>query len=63
MFRRLGELGFIIGLFFVIVALILAISTWMSDVAQSINIYTAIAFFLFGMAMMGMKNNDNEKEI
>lgn len=62
MFRKLGELGFMIGLFFAIIAAILAVNAWLGNAGTAINNYTAIAFFVFGIIMMCMKNNDTTKQ-
>ncbi len=53
MFNRLNELNFVIGLFFLIVSVILlGGSLFSKDLSGRINIYTGIAFFIFGLAMV-----------
>lgn len=54
--HRLTKLSFIIGLFFFIVAAILLLGYFMSDVlASSLNLYAGIVFLIFGVAMMLVK--------
>ncbi|TKK65572.1 hypothetical protein FC093_19840 [Ilyomonas limi] len=52
MFNKLNNLGFIIGIFFIIVALILLIGGLLSPaLAYALNFYTGGAFLVFGVAM------------
>ena len=51
--KRFTELSFIIGSFFLIVSLILLIGYFAGDLLHSdINLYTGIAFLIFGLMMM-----------
>ena len=52
MYKKFGQLSFIIGLFFSIVSLILFGNALLSNSLSGINLYTAIVFLLFGLAMM-----------
>ncbi|MEN9381483.1 MAG: hypothetical protein RI940_364 [Bacteroidota bacterium] len=61
MYKRFNELSFIIGLFFFILSLILIINDMV--IAKSENkaaLYSGVVFFIFGIFMMLIKNNDNE---
>ena len=50
--QRLTSLSFIIGLFFLLVALILLIGYFVSALlADVMNLYAGIAFLLFGLCM------------
>jgi multisubunit Na+/H+ antiporter MnhE subunit len=56
MYKKFGQLSFIIGLFFSIVSLILFGNALLSNSLSGINLYTAIVFILFGLAMMFIEN-------
>lgn len=52
MFNRLNNLGFIIGVFFILIALILLIGGLISSsLAYALNFYTGGAFLIFGVVM------------
>ena len=52
MFNRLNNLGFIIGVFFILIALILLIGGAVSSsLAYALNFYTGGAFLIFGVVM------------
>ncbi len=56
---RFTSLSFIIGLFFVLIALVLIIGYFISSVlAENINLYAGIIFFLFGLVMIGITSKD-----
>jgi len=58
MFRRLNELNFVIGLFFTIVAGILLVDTFFNSAfPERINLYTGIAFLIFGLLMILVRTN------
>lgn len=51
--KKATELSFIIGLFFLLVSLVLLVGHFMSSLlAAPINLYSGIAFFLFGIFMI-----------
>ncbi len=51
--KKATELSFIIGLFFLLVSLILLVGYFISDLlAAAINLYSGIAFLLFGVFMI-----------
>ena len=56
MYKKFNQLSFVIGLFFFLVALILFVHILLSDSTGKLNFYTAIAFLIFGIAMMMAKN-------
>ena len=49
---RFTQLSFIIGLFFTIVSVILLGNMIINNAFSILNIYTAVAFLLFGTMMM-----------
>ncbi len=62
MFNRLNNLGFIIGMFFILVALILLIGGLLSvSLAYKLNFYTGGAFLVFGVVMVvGSEEKDKQ---
>jgi hypothetical protein len=60
MLKRFNELNFVIGLFFLLVSLILLGSTFFSkNLSGSINIYTGIAFLVFGLLMILIRQKNS----
>jgi hypothetical protein len=58
MYKRLNELNFVIGLFFLIVSLILLVGGFFSkQLSGSLNLYTGIVFLVFGLFMVLIKTN------
>jgi len=61
MYKRFNELSFIIGLFFFILSLILIINDLLITKSETKAVlYSGIVFFIFGILMMLIKNNDEE---
>jgi hypothetical protein len=59
MFEKLNQLSFVIGVFFIIVALILIAGYLLSSTLHfDINLYTGIGMMIFGIVMV----NINEKQ-
>ena len=57
MYKRLNELSFVIGLFFLLVSIILIINGLMNESANSkLTFYTAGGFVLFGIFMVLTKS-------
>lgn len=53
MLKRLNELNFVIGLFFLVASLVLLGGYFFSEQSnEKINLYTGIIFFIFGIIMM-----------
>jgi len=52
MLKRLTQLSFVIGLFFTIVSLILFGNIVFNNSPTPLNLYTSIAFLVFGIYMM-----------
>lgn len=53
MYKRLNDLSFVIGLFFIIVAVILLINGFVSAAAKSnLTFYSAGGFLVFGLLML-----------
>jgi uncharacterized membrane protein len=52
MYKKLNNLGFVIGIFFVIISLILLIGGLLSDTLNNrLNFYTGFSFLVFGFCM------------
>lgn len=57
MYKRLNELSFVIGVFFIIVAVILMVNGFLNEKANSnLTFYTAGSFILFGIFMVITKS-------
>ena len=50
--ERLNDLGFIIGAFFTVVAIILFANNIINKQEDLLSVYTARGFIIFGLAMM-----------
>ncbi len=62
MYKRLNELNFVIGLFFLLASIVLLSGYFFSDHSnEKINLYTGIVFFLFGIIMMLLRSKEKEK--
>ena len=62
MYKKFNQLSFVIGLFFFVVSLILFIHILLSEATGKINFYTAVVFFIFGVAMMLAKDSEKNKQ-
>jgi len=52
MYKKLNNLGFVIGIFFILVSLILLIGGLLSEaLSNSLNFYTGFGFLVFGLCM------------
>lgn len=59
MYNKLDNLGFIIGVFFLIVSLILIIGGLLSaELSRPLNFYTGFGFFVFGLLMVLFNRSD-----
>ncbi|MBD0367772.1 MAG: hypothetical protein ICV53_16925 [Flavisolibacter sp.] len=61
MYKRFSQLSFVIGLFFSIVSVILFANALLGQNGAGLNLYTAIVFLLFGLAMMFVKNRNADE--
>ncbi len=59
MYKRLSQLNFVIGVFFILVSLILFGNILFNDATGKLNWYTAIAFMVFGVFMVSIKNKED----
>jgi len=57
MLKRFNELNFVIGLFFTLVSVILLVDTFANKEAGKLNLYTGIAFLIFGVFMIALKTD------
>ena len=56
MLERLNQLSFVIGLFFILVALVLLVGYYISsNLSHAINLYTGIGMMIFGIVMVKIK--------
>ncbi len=60
MYKKFNQLSFVIGLFFFLVSLILFVHILLSESTGKINLYTAIVFLIFGIAMMMAKDRQSD---
>jgi hypothetical protein len=59
MIKRLNQLSFIIGIFFIILALILIGGYFISEALHAdINLYSGISFLAFGIIMVWVKGGE-----
>ena len=62
MYNRINNLGFVIGVFFIIVALILLIGGLLSpSLAYKLNFYTGGGFLVFGLVMVVGSGREKEE--
>ncbi|MBD0294528.1 MAG: hypothetical protein ICV84_04885 [Flavisolibacter sp.] len=61
MYKRFSQLSFVIGLFFSIVSVILFANALLGQKGAGLNLYTAIVFLIFGLAMMFVKNRNADE--
>jgi hypothetical protein len=52
MLNKLNDLSFVIGVFFTVVSLILFGNMLIKGAMETINLYSATTFLIFGLAMM-----------
>lgn len=55
MFNRLNRLSFVIGLFFSLMAVILAVHALAGGTPDALSLYSAAAFLIFGIIMILIK--------
>ena len=61
MYKKLNDLGFVIGTFFILVALVLIIGNFVAtELANPLNLYTGLSFLVFGMLMAFFNRNNNK---
>ena len=61
MYKKLNDLGFVIGTFFILVALVLIIGNFVAtELANPLNLYTGLFFLVFGMLMAFFNRNNNK---
>lgn len=60
MYKKFTQLGFVIGLFFVIVSIVLFINVIIKQPQDRFSLFTAVAFLLFGIGMMLFGTRDDE---
>lgn len=59
MLEKLNQLSFIIGAFFILVALVLLGGYFISsDMAKPMNLYTGVGLMIFGLFMVNVKASE-----
>ncbi|MFM9911265.1 MAG: hypothetical protein ACKVOW_18140 [Chitinophagaceae bacterium] len=58
MYKRFGQLSFIIGFFFILVSVVLFINTMFKQIFDNVSIYTSIAFMVFGLTMIYLSSRE-----
>ena len=61
MLRRLTQLSFVIGLFFTMVSIVLFANMLLTNSPTTLNLYTSIAFLVFGVWMMLIERKKVER--
>lgn len=57
MLQKFNQLSFVIGVFFIVVALILLVGYFASSALHAaINLYTGIGMIVFGLVMINVKD-------
>lgn len=63
MYKKLNNLGFVIGIFFILISLVLIIGGLVSDaLANKLNFYTGSSFLVFGV-LMSFLNRKDDKDV
>ena len=63
MYKKLNNLGFVIGIFFIIISLVLIIGGFVSEaLSYKLNFYTGFSFLVFGILMVFF-NKKNDKDV
>jgi|LauGreDrversion4_2_1035121.scaffolds.fasta_scaffold869445_2 hypothetical protein len=61
MLKKLNQLSFVIGLFFILVAIILLVGYLLGDsLKQPINLYSGLGMLVFGIFMVMIKEQEEE---
>jgi len=59
MYKKLNNLGFVIGIFFILISLVLIIGGLLSAaLAHKLNFYTGFSFLVFGIIMTFLNRKD-----
>ncbi len=58
MYKRFNQLSFVIGLFFVITAVILLVNVLLTAAHEKINISSGVAFLIFGVFMIYLSTKE-----
>ena len=58
MYKKIGQLSFIIGFFFCIVAVILMVTAFRDLDENKLNLYTGVVFLVFGVFMMLLNSQE-----
>ena len=62
MYKRFNQLSFVIGLFFVITAVILLVNVLLTAADEKINIYSGAAFLIFGTFMIYLSTKEKVEQ-
>ena len=59
MFKKFNQLSFVIGLFFVLTAIILLVNMLLNKIPDKITIRSSIAFLAFGLLMIYISGKES----
>ncbi|ULQ51294.1 hypothetical protein [Flavihumibacter fluvii] len=62
MYKRFNQLSFVIGIFFVITSVILLGNVLLTGSGEKINIYSAVAFLIFGAFMIFLSTKEKVEQ-
>lgn len=62
MYNKLNQLSFVIGIFFVLMAVILFANILLSGSSEKINIYSGICFVIFGGFMIYLSGKEKVEQ-
>lgn len=62
MYKRFNQLSFVIGLFFVITAVILLVNVLLTATHEKINIFSGVAFLIFGAFMIFLSTKEKVEQ-
>ncbi len=58
MYKKFGQLSFIIGFFFTLVSIVLFINALLKQTSDKVSIYTSIVFVIFGITMIYLSSKE-----
>jgi len=62
MYKRLNELNFVVGLFFIIVSVILFFDSFFNKTSSGkLTLYTALVFLTFGLFMIAVRTRKDSE--
>lgn len=62
MYKKFGQLSFIIGFFFSLVSVVLFINALFKQNSDMVSIYTSIVFIVFGITMIYLSSKEKAND-